>query len=211
MSPAAVRHPIFARCFDRLSRLMEPEAGPCRDQLLSGLAGRVVEVGAGNGINFSRYPTAVHEVVAIEPEPYLRAKAAGAASRSPVAVTVLDGSADALPLANDSCDAAVACLVLCSVPDPASALAELRRVLRPDGELRFFEHVAAGGPGRARVQATLDASGLWPLLAGGCHCSRDTVGAARRAGFTIERARTVDLGPSWALTNPHVLGVARLV
>src|SRR5436305_5780191 len=74
-----IHHPVFARLFDRLSRSMEPEVGPRRDQLLSGLRGRVLEIGAGNGMNFGHYPDSVEEVVAVEPEPYLRAKAERAA------------------------------------------------------------------------------------------------------------------------------------
>src|SRR6478736_4043584 len=105
---AAVRHPIFARFFDRFSQGMEQEVGPYRDEMLAGLSGRVLEVGAGNGMNFARYP-----------------------------VTVRDGVAHPLPLEDDSFDVAVASLVLCSVPDPDDAIAELRRVLRPGGELRF--------------------------------------------------------------------------
>lgn len=188
---------------------MEREVGQYRDELLSGLSGRVVEVGAGNGINFSRYPPRVEEVVAIEPERYMRTKAVAAVTRAPVAVTLVDATAEALPLTDESCDAAVACLVLCSVPELAAALAELRRVLRPGAQLRFFEHVRSADSRRARVESALDASGLWPLLGGGCHCSRDTEAAVRAAGFTIERARKVEIGPSWAITNPHVLGVAR--
>jgi len=203
-----VKHPLFARFFDRFSGVMEKEAGPWRDELLTGLSGRVVEIGPGNGINFRHYPASVEEVVALEPEPYLRAKAERAAKLAPVLVSVRAGVADSLELEDASFDAAVACLVLCSVPDQQAALAELRRVLRPGGELRFLEHVRSQKPGKARVQATLDGSGVWPRLAGGCHCSRDTVSAVQAAGFQVERTRDIDLGPSWVITNPHVLGSA---
>jgi hypothetical protein len=97
-SKAEVRHPIFARFFDRLSRLMERDIGERRDELLAGLSGRVVEIGAGNGMNFRHYPTTVEEVVALEPEAYLRGKAEQAARASPVRVTVREGVADPLPL-----------------------------------------------------------------------------------------------------------------
>jgi SAM-dependent methyltransferase len=203
-----VRHPIFARLFDRLSRLMEKEVGEHRDELLAGLSGRVVEIGAGNGINFRHYPPTVDEVVAPEPEPYLRSRAEEAARAAPVPVSVSDAAAERLPFADASFDAAVASLVLCTVPDQLRALQELRRVLRPGGELRFMEHVRAVSPRRARLQERLDGWGIWPRLAGGCHCSRDTVGAIRAAGFAVERVRSFDLGPSWVITNPHVLGVA---
>lgn len=202
-------HPIFARCFDRLSRLMEPELGERRDELLAGLSGRVIEIGAGNGINFGHYPPQVTEIVAIEPEPYMRAKAQAAAQRAPMPVTVHDALADALPLGDDSCDAAVASLVLCTVPDQGAALAELHRVLTPGGELRFLEHVRSERPRQATVQERLDRWGVWPRLGGGCHCSRDTVAAIRAAGFDVEAVREFALGPSWMVTSPHVSGRAR--
>lgn len=204
-----VRHPVFARFFERFSRIMEKEAGEQRDELLAGLSGRVVEIGAGNGMNFRHYPATVDEVVALEPEAYLREKAKNAALSASVRVSVRDGVAEPLPLEGESFDAAVASLVLCTVPDPRRALSELRRVLKPSGELRFLEHVRSESPRKARVQERLDSSGIWPRLGGGCHCARDTVAAIRAAGFEVERVRSFALGPSWIHTNPHVIGVAR--
>jgi ubiquinone/menaquinone biosynthesis C-methylase UbiE len=206
---AQVHHPIFARFFNRLSAVMEKEIGAHRDELLAGLTGRVVEVGAGNGINFPHYPSTVDEVVAVEPEAYLRERAERAAAEAPVRVTVLDGVADPLPLEDASADVAIASLVLCTVPDQAAALSELRRVLKPGGELRFMEHVRSERDRKARAQNLFDRSGLWPLLGGGCHCSRDTVGAIEAAGLEVERLERFDLGPTWMVTNPHVLGAAR--
>jgi ubiquinone/menaquinone biosynthesis C-methylase UbiE len=203
-----IRHPLFARFFDRLSTVMEREIGPRRDELVAGLSGRVLELGAGNGINFGHYPASIDEVVALEPEPYMRAKAERAAGGSPVRVTVSAGVAEELPFPGGSFDGAVACLVLCTVVDQARALTELRRVLSPGGELRFLEHVRSPRPAKARAQATLDRAGIWPRLGGGCHCSRDTVAMIRGVGFRLERVRSVDVGPPWFLTNPHVLGVA---
>jgi ubiquinone/menaquinone biosynthesis C-methylase UbiE len=208
MSASVVHHPIFARFFDRLSRLMEREAGRHRDELLGGLAGRVVEVGAGNGINFAHYPDSVNEVIALEPEAYLRQKAQRAARDASVLVIVRAGVAAALPLKDASVDGAVASLVLCTVPDLPAALAELRRVLKPGGELRFMEHVRSPHPGKARLQQGLDRSGIWPRLGGGCHCGRDTVTEIQSSGFQLNRVRRYALGPSWIVTNPHVLGSA---
>jgi SAM-dependent methyltransferase len=204
---AEINHPLFARFFDRLSRSLEKDLGARRDELLAGLSGRVLELGAGNGINFGHYPAGAVEVVAIEPEPYMRAKAQRAAASAPVPVTVTAEVAERLPFADESFDAVIASLVLCSVSDLGAALTELRRVVRAGGELRFLEHVRAGGR-KAHVQDALDRTGLWPTIAGGCHCSRDTVGALRAAGFRVELVRSLDVGPSWGLTNPHVLGVA---
>jgi ubiquinone/menaquinone biosynthesis C-methylase UbiE len=202
------RHPIFARFFDRLSRCSDREVGVYRDRLLAGLSGRVLEVGAGNGVNFGRYPPSV-EVVALEPEPFMRKKAQRAAAAASIAVRVVDGVASRLPFKSSSFDAAVASLVLCSVPDLEAALMELRRVLKDGGELRFLEHVRADEPAKARLQVVLDRAGIWPLLGGGCHCSRSTVGAITAAGFRVHDCESLAFGPSWWITNPHVLGAAR--
>ena len=206
-----VRHPIFARLYARFSADEEAKGGAeLRDELLAGLAGRVMEVGAGHGLNFAHYPTAVTEVVAIEPEPHLRELASEAAARAPVPVTLVDGVADSLPLPDDSCDAAVCSLVLCSVADRDAALAEVRRVLRPGGELRFYEHVLADTPGLARVQRVLNV--VHPFLAGGCHITRDTEAAIERAGFEIVRIRRFRFAPMLPSkhVSPKILGTARL-
>ena len=179
-----------------------------RVELLAGLSGRVIEVGAGNGLNFAHYPPAVTEVVAVEPEAHLRGRAQRAARQATVPVRVVDGLADALGEPDGAFDAAIASLVLCSVPDQAAALAEIARVLRPGGELRFYEHVVAHGARQAAVQRKLDAWRIWPTLVGGCHVSRDTGAAIAAAGFTIERCRRLRFPPN-ALGLPHILGVAR--
>jgi SAM-dependent methyltransferase len=208
---AAVHHPLFARFYARLAEQAD-DAGVAehREELLAGLTGRVLEVGAGAGSNFARYPGTVTEVLAVEPEPYLRARAEEAAARATVPVRVVAGVADDLPCATDWADAAVASLVLCSVPDQASALAELRRVVRPDGELRFYEHVAAHDGGRlGGLQRTLDH--LWPHLAGGCHLSRDTATAIVDAGWDVTSLRRFEFRPCVlaAPVAPHVIGAAR--
>jgi SAM-dependent methyltransferase len=204
-----VRHPFFARFYVWGSAAGERlGASQHRDELLAGLEGRVLELGAGNGLNFSHYPALVTEVVAVEPEPYLRERALAEASRAPVQVRVVPGTADSLPADDGELDAVVASLVLCSVPDQERALAELRRVLRPGGELRFYEHVLAEDATRARRQRRLDP--VWTRLVGGCHLDRDTVAAIERAGFELEACRRFDFVSSF-LTRPaapHVIGRA---
>jgi ubiquinone/menaquinone biosynthesis C-methylase UbiE len=131
------------------------------------------------------------------------------AARAPVHVDVVDGVAEGLPPGDASADAVVLSLVLCSVADPATALRESRRVLRPGGELRFFEHVRADTTGLERVQRLLDAT-VWPALGGGCHVSRNTLASIESAGFTVEqvqRLRFPDVRMSLP-TSPHILGVA---
>ena len=204
-----VHHPLFARLFDRLAAKTEDQgAAEHRERLLSGLRGRVIEVGAGNGLNFSHYPGTVTEVLAVEPEDYLRAKAERAAADSSVRIRVVDGVADSLPAEDASFDAAVASLVLCSVPDQASALAEIRRVLRPGSELRFYEHVLSDERGLARLQNSV--AWFWPLVGGGCHPNRDTVAAIERSGFEVDRCDRFPFRPSslMAPVAPHVIGTA---
>lgn len=202
----SAHHPVFARVWSRISGTVGSDRR--RVQLLAGLRGQVLEVGAGDGRNFAHYPPEVREVLAVEPEPYLRRRAREAARTAPVPVTVLDGSAEALAFEDGSVHGVVSSLVLCSVSDQQLALAELRRVLAPDGELRFFEHVLARRRLGRALQAGLDGSGVWPRLGAGCHLSRDTLGAIAAAGFTVEQLRRFSSGPG-PLGLPFVLGSAR--
>lgn len=212
-SHRSVNRPVFARFYTRLSETADVRAGvgAHRAELLAGLSGQVVEIGPGSGLNFSRYPSAVSRVVAVEPEPHLRKSATAAASQAPVPVEVVPGSAEALPLPDESCDAAVCSLVLCSLPDVPAALAELRRVLRPGGELRFYEHGSAEGRrSMMRLQRLLDRT-VWPMLFGGCHTGRDPVGDIGTAGFadvSFRRLLVPAEGPVFP-SSFHVLGSAR--
>jgi ubiquinone/menaquinone biosynthesis C-methylase UbiE len=180
-----------------------------RAELLAGLSGEVVEVGAGNGLNFPHYPTTVTSVVAVEPQAYLRGFAERAAEQAPVPIRVEPGAAEQLPLADGSVDAAVLCQVMCSLNDRPAALAELCRVLRPGGTIRFLEHTMADTPGLLRVQRLFDAT-LWPLLMGGCHTATDTVGLITAAGFAISEVRRLRFPDErFTLpTTPHVIGTA---
>lgn len=204
-----LQHPRFARGYIRMSPEMEERGVAAhRRRTLAGLTGRVVEVGAGNGLNFAHYPDTVSGVLAVEPEDTLRAHAERAARQASVPVEVVDGHAGAVPAADGAYDAAVASLVLCSVPRQATALAELFRVLRPGGELRLYEHVRSG---RAVVGLLQDAvTPLFAAMAGNCHPNRDTEAAVVRAGFVIESAERFGFSPGPGVPRlPHVLGVAR--
>ena len=154
-------------------------------------------------------PATVTEVIAVEPEPYLRGRAEEAAARAAVKITVVDGTASSIPLDDASVDAGVASLVLCSVPDQAAALAELHRVIRPGGELRFYEHVIADNDRWARRQRRADP--IWTRLAGGCHLNRDTATAIRDAGFEIaDRANGCSSLPASPPSSPpRIFSAAR--
>jgi ubiquinone/menaquinone biosynthesis C-methylase UbiE len=207
-----VHHPVFARLYARCGPLVDRRLGftAHRKELLSGLSGRVIEIGAGSGMNFGHYPGAVSEVVAIEPERHLRMVAADAALRADVPVDVVPGVAEALPVKSEAFDAAVACLVLCSVRDQRRALAELRRVLRPGGHLRLLEHCRATGRWLAAAQWAADHT-AWPLLFGGCRTGRNTLGAVEAAGFELLEVRRLRI-PEGRVPVPsatHVLATAR--
>ncbi len=196
------QHPVFARVWSTLG----PRAVAHRDrrELLAGAHGTVVEIGVGTGLNFPFYPDTVTSVLAVEPEPYLRSRAQEVAPDAPAPVSVVDGTAEAIPAEDARFDVAVACLVLCSVPSQAAALAELRRVLKPGGELRFYEHVVAEHTAGSTLQRTLDRTGVWPKVGAGCHLARDTGAAIRAAGFTTGTVRRTMSGPL-----PHIAGIAR--
>ena len=202
---------LFSRFYAWVSVRMEDEGmSELRRELLTGLTGEVLEVGAGNGMNFAHYPSTVANVTAVEPEPHLRALATRAAAEAAVRVTVLPGTADRLPVPDHSVDAAVLCLVMCSLDDRPAALVELRRVLRPSGILRVLEHTIADTPGLRAVQRVADAT-VWPLLVGGCHTATDPIGAITAAGFemiNLRRLRFPDVRFTQPST-PHVLGTAR--
>lgn len=179
-----------------------------RRRLLAGLVGRVVEIGAGNGLNFAHYPDTVTEVIAVEPESYLRCRAELAAQKARVKVSVVEGEAESLPLGDASVDAAVTSLVLCSVGDPSAALSEIRRVLQPGGELRFYEHVRASDARLARLQRLVDP--IWSRFAGGCRLTRNTLEAVKAAGFIVDECEQFLFQPCLAakLAAPHILGRA---
>ncbi|MFB7868079.1 class I SAM-dependent methyltransferase [Streptomyces sp. NPDC056069] len=177
-----------------------------RARLLGGLTGRVLEVGAGTGINISHYRNAGH-VVLVEPWPAMRSQLHQRAARDArVATTVVDAVVEDLPFPGASFDSVVCTFVLCSVEDSYAALAEIQRVLRPGGTLAFLEHVRGGRLG-SRVQDLL--TPVVRRFAAGCHPNRDTEGEIARAGFTVLQSETLKPLPVVPWFAPFITGVAR--
>lgn len=175
--------------------------------MLLGLTGTVIEIGAGNGLNFSHYPTTVTKVLAVEPDDLLRGYAEQAASAAPVPVTVVSGHAGRLPAPDGSYDAAVTSLVLCSVPDQSHALAEAARVVRPGGQLRFYEHVRSANALSGWLEDVI--APVWAGFGGGCHPNRDTTAAIGQAGFAIDEIERFSFRFSPVLPAfAHVVGRA---
>jgi ubiquinone/menaquinone biosynthesis C-methylase UbiE len=199
----------FAALYDRGLKATE-EAGlrEMRRQILAGAEGRVLELGAGTGVNLDLYPAAVEELTLVEPDPHmakrLRAKLAGSGRRA----DVLQAPAERLPFGDDSFDTVVATLVLCTIPDPATALSEASRVLESGGRLLFVEHVRAEDPGLARWQDRLERP--WRFLGDGCHCNRDTVATIASSRFEIEEIQRGRLPKAPPIVSPLVHGSAVL-
>ena len=159
-----------------------------RERVIARAAGRVLEIGAGSGLNFPLYGGTVERVVALEPSPKLLAMARRAPGNTTRPVELLDASAEAIPMPDCSIDTVVTTWTLCTIPDVARALTEVRRVLRPGGGLLFVEH---GRSPDARVRRWQDRlTPLWKRLGGGCHLNRGIADLIERAGFRIERLDT---------------------
>ncbi|WP_299167838.1 class I SAM-dependent methyltransferase [uncultured Arthrobacter sp.] len=183
--PAELQHPRFARAYARaVGEMNRRGAAEHRGSLLKSLTGSVVEIGAGDGSNFAHYPPTVTEVLAVEPDDFLRSLAQARVASASVPVRVVTGTAERIPAEDSSSDAVVASLVLCSVSDQLVALAEARRVLRPGGILAFYEHVRSHRKPLAALEDLL--TPLWQRAAGGCHPNRDTLQSIIAAGFRIE-------------------------
>lgn len=201
-------HRWFAAWYDRLSAAAEASyMRTVRAEVAGGARGRVLEIGCGTGANFPYYDEAA-QVTATEPDPYMLERARRRARALGHRLELVQAVAEALPFADATFDAVVATLVFCSVREPGQALAEVRRVLRPGGQLRFYEHVRYGGL-LARLQDAV--TPVWRWFGAGCHPNRDTPRLVREAGFRLRRLEmTYPLPPvpPMLLARPHALGIA---
>ncbi len=225
---------VFARFYDRALKATEENGlGAMRAELLAGARGRVIEIGAGTGVNLDLYGDGVEDLTLVEPDPHmgsrlrerLAARTAGApesragasidpadvlaAPAKPVPAQLVAAPAETLPFADDTFDTAVATLVFCTIPDPAAAIGELARVLKPGGQLLFIEHVRADDPSSARWQDRLEKP--WRFLADGCYCNRDTEANLRASSFEVESIDHTRMPKAMPLIRPLIRGTAVLV
>jgi SAM-dependent methyltransferase len=191
---------------DFLGRRWERDLAPYRRSALAAARGRVLEIGAGTGFNVPHYPDGVDEVVMTEPGAGLLRRAERRAGESGRRVASVQAFAEELPFEDDSFDTVVSTLVLCSVRDQDEALAEIRRVLKPGGELLFMEHVRAADEKLARWQDRLERP--WGVIAMGCHPNRATLERIEAAGFEVEGLRRDELPKVPPIARPMIVGRA---
>jgi SAM-dependent methyltransferase len=214
---------LFASFYDRALKASEENGlGEMRRALLAEARGRVVEIGAGTGVNLDLYGHGIEDLTLIEPDPHMgaqlrerlaeRATGAGSASSASsagaAAARLVAAPAEAIPFADDTFDTAVATLVLCTVPDPVAAIGELARVLKPGGRLLFIEHVRSDDPGSARWQDRLEKP--WRFMADGCYCNRDTEANLRASSFRVEQVDHGIFPKSLPIVRPLIHGTAVL-
>jgi SAM-dependent methyltransferase len=212
----------FAHFYDRALKATEENGlGTMRAALLAGASGRVIEVGAGTGVNVDLYGE-IDDLTLVEPDPHMASQLRERLAARPLGRTAIDSwmlaegapparlvraPAESLPFADDTFDTAVATLVLCTIPDPAAALAELARVLKPGGRLLFIEHVRSEDPDRARWQDRLEKP--WRFMADGCYCNRDTEANLRASAFEVESVEHGKMPKAMPIVRPLIRGTAR--
>jgi ubiquinone/menaquinone biosynthesis C-methylase UbiE len=201
---------MFSALYDRAFEASE-EAGlrEMRRELLSGARGRVLELGAGTGLNLELYPhEGLDRLILTEPDPHMAKQLRKRAKEVCPGAELLEAGAEDLPFEDDSFDTAVVTLVLCTVPDQPAALREISRVLAPGGQLLFLEHVRASEPGLAKWQDRLEKP--WRFLGDGCHCNRDTVAGIAAADFDLGAVEQGELPKLAPIVKPLVKGSARV-
>lgn len=199
----------FSAVYDRGFKATE-EAGlrDMRHELLAQARGRVLELGAGTGLNLEHYPEGIDGLTLVEPDPHMTKQLREKLARSGKAaeISVVEAPGEDLPFPDDSFDTVAVTLVLCTVPDQAATLMEIKRVLKPDGQLLFIEHVRADDPGLARWQDRLEKP--WRFLGDGCHCNRNTVSSISAAGFDLDEVERGELPKAPPIVKPLASGVA---
>jgi ubiquinone/menaquinone biosynthesis C-methylase UbiE len=201
----SLRWTLLAPAYDRMSRKSEDAGfGAMRESLLADADGRVLEIGAGTGLNLPYYGDRVESLVVTDPEPPMLRRLQEKARREAATAQVVQASAEDLPFEDASFDTAVSTLVLCGV-DQERALGEVRRVLRPGGRLLFIEHVRSDDPGLARFQDRINPLNRFLV---GCECNRRTLASIEAADFTISRVEHTMTPEAPKFVRPLIVGVA---
>ncbi len=215
----------FARFYDRALKASEENGlREMRSELLAGARGRVIEIGAGTGVNLDLYRPEIEDLTLVEPDLHMAGRLRGrlkvgeggtamglgddAPAHPHAPRRLVEAPAERLPFPDDTFDTAVATLVLCTIPDPVAAIEEIARVLKPGGQLLFIEHVRSDDPGRARWQDRLEKP--WRFMADGCHCNRDTEATLAASAFDMETIEYGELPKAMAIVRPLIHGTAKL-
>ena len=211
MAEKQTEHKWFASIYDRMMAGAERSfMRRVRDEIAGGARGRVLEVGAGTGANFPYYSDQAQEVIATEPDPYMLERARRRAEEVGRSIELQRAPAEELPFEDASFDTVVSTLVMCTVRDPLRALSEVRRVLRPSGQLRMYEHVRYDHAFGAFWQDLITPA--WRWFGAGCHPNRDIASFVREAGFEfeqLERTKPHPPVPPMVFARPHITGIAR--
>jgi ubiquinone/menaquinone biosynthesis C-methylase UbiE len=199
----------FSALYDRCFKASE-EAGlrEMRREALAGARGRVLELGAGTGLNLDLYPASVIDLTVTEPDPHMFKQLRKRVQESDRKVEVVQAPAERLPFEDDSFDTVALTLVLCTVPNPGASLREIKRVLKPDGRFLFLEHVRSPDPKLAKWQDRFEKP--WRFVGDGCHCNRDTVAAIEAAGFDLSELERPQFPKVVPIVEPMAKGSARV-
>lgn len=200
---------MFSAFYDRGFKATEEAGlGEMRRELLTGARGRVLELGAGTGLNLAHYPASVESLTLVEPDPHMTKQLRPKLAAEGRQAEVVEAPAERLPFDDDSFDTVVVTLVLCTVPDQGAALGEIARVLKPGGQLLFLEHVRSHGESLAKWQDRLERP--WRFLADGCHCNRDTAAAIAASPLELGEVKEDALPKAPPLVRPLIRGRAVL-
>lgn len=207
--PQVKGHRWFAAFWDWQTRHEPAKIRDWRDEIVGGAKGRVLEIGCGSGANFPRYSTLATAILATDPDPFMLERARRRAAEIERSIEVRQAAAEELPIDDASIDTVVSTANMCSVADPTRALAEVKRVLRPNGEFRFFDHVRYASPIGGFVQDIF--TPVWKWIGAGCHPNRDVERFIRTAGLDIievQHEKPVPPLPPMIIVRPCIKGIA---
>ncbi len=202
---------LMAQFYDRIIKDAETKClGKWRKELLSNLSGEVLEIGCGTGINLDYYPNTVTHLTLLEPDPNMRKKLQekiAFQTQTKFVIEILDSKAESIPSLDNSFDAVISTLVLCSVKNQNKVLSEVYRVLNSNGEFIFIEHILANNnPKRLKWQQRLEP--IWKVISCGCHITRPTENMMIKAGFSFSEISHQSIRGVPPIVRPNIKGIA---